>query len=221
MGRRLAFEAVFLCLSLGVGAFFMPLSGRGEAAPDIGPGRRLGAALYALAGLGILASFALEEVFHRSAGALARAVLAAAALAASGAWRAPSRPGANRRLVWLSAWLIPAGLLAVAAFPDYRIEALHVVFVGGFGLLSFAVATHVTLGHSGREAEQAGRPWPVIMFAALFVAAMALRVSAVLSPQRYFGWLGAGAALWLAGALVWTGFLLPRLWRAPLSPEQG
>ncbi|MCC6557103.1 MAG: NnrS family protein [Polyangiaceae bacterium] len=219
IGRRLVFEAVFVCLTLGIGAFFLPLAGRGEAASDIGPGRWAAAIAYALAGVAIAASFALEGGGAARAGALLRGVVAAAVIVGSGAWRTPSRPGANRSLLWLAAWAIPVGQLAAAAFPDYRVEALHVLFIGGFGLLSFAVATHVTLGHSGDEARQSGRPWPVLAFGALFAVAMALRIGAIAVPQHYFGWLGAGAALWLLGAFVWSAFLLTRLWRAPLAAE--
>jgi uncharacterized protein involved in response to NO len=113
--------------------------------------------------------------------------------------------------VWAAAWLVPAGFLAAAAFPDRRIEALHLTFVGGFGLLAFAVGAHVTLGHTGHDGAQAGRPWPVVVFGALLLAAAALRASALAVPALYFGWLGAAAAAWLAGALVWALFVLPKL----------
>jgi uncharacterized protein involved in response to NO len=119
----------------------------------------------------------------------------------------------------VAAWLIPAGFLGAAALPDHRIEALHVTFVGGFGLLSFAVSTHVTLGHTGHEAAQAGRPWPVVAFGALMVAAMGLRASALAVPALYFGWLGAAATVWMAGATAWALFLLPKLWSRAAEPS--
>src|SRR6185312_3901992 len=101
-------------------------------------------------------------------GALIRGAVSGLVVVASGAWRAPSRPGVNRRLLWAASWAIPLGLLAAAAFPDARIEALHVTFVGGFGLLAFAVAAHVTLGHTGDAAAQSGKPWPLLLSGALF-----------------------------------------------------
>lgn len=218
MGRRLVFEGVFLCLTLGIGGFLLPLANRGEAAPDLGPGKLLAAAGYVGAGLLILAGLVLEVAGWVRLGQLLRGLAAIAVLVRSGAWRMPSRPGANRLLVWGAAWAIPVGLLAAAALPDQRVEALHVMFVGGFGLLAFAVGTHVGLGHSGEDAAQSGRPWPVIAFGALFALAMGLRVSALAVPNHYFGWLGAAAALWLLGATVWAVYLLPKLWREPLAP---
>ena len=219
MGRRLVFEGVFLCLSLGIGAFLLPLANRGEAAPDLGPGKQ--ALGRRVCGGGALHPRGARPrgrwwVRDRAAAPRLRGARRARPLRRV---EAPSRPGANRRLVWAAGWAIPIGLFAAAALPDQRVEALHVTFVGGFGLLAFAVGTHVGLGHSGEDAGQAGRPWPVLAFGALFMLAMALRVTALAVPNHYFGWLGTAAALWLLGATVWAVYLLPKLWRAPLAPE--
>ncbi len=219
-GRRLVFEGTFTCLALGIGSFFLPLAGRGEAEPDLDRGHRLAAVLYAAAGLGIVAGLAVEVAGWPRIGALLRGSFALAVLVASGAARGPSRPGANRRLLWLAIWAIPLGLLGAAAFPDRRVEALHLMFVGGFGLLAFAVAAHVVLGHTGGDAAQSGRPWPVLAYGALFVIAMGLRVTALAVPRYYFGWLGVASALWLTAAIVWGLFLFPRLGRVPEGPER-
>lgn len=219
IGRRLAYEGVFTCLALGIGAFFLPLAGRGEGAPDLDKGKKLAVFAYAVAGLLIVAGLAVEVAGAPQIGALLRAVVALAVLVASGAYRMPSRHGANRWLVWSAAWAIPSGLLGAALLPDHRVESLHVMFVGGFGLLAFAVSTHVAVGHAGDEAAQSGRPWPVLAFGVLFTAAMALRVSVTSSPEHYFGLLGIAASLWLAGATAWAFLVLPRLWRAPAAPE--
>jgi uncharacterized protein involved in response to NO len=221
MGRRLAFEGVFTCLTLGIGAFFLPLAGRGEGAPDLDKGHKLAIPAYLAAGLLIIAGLVVEVAGSPRTGALLRGVVALAVILASGAFRPPSRPGANRWLVWIAAWAVPLGLLGAAVFPDHRIEALHVMFVGGFGLLAFAVSTHVVLGHTDSEAAQSGRPWPVLAFGALFAAAMALRVSVTAVPEHYFGWLGTAASLWLAGAAAWAVLVLPKLWRAPAAAEAG
>lgn len=219
LGRRFAYQGLFLCLTLGIGAFFLPLAGSGQAAPDLKPGNRRAALGFAAAGLVILAGLALEVRGPERIGHLIRGLAAVAVIVASGAWRLPSRPGANRLLLWISMWAIPLGQLAAAAFPYERVEALHITFIGGFGLLAFAVGTHVGLGHSGYEAAQAGRPWPVIAFGALFLIAMAMRVTALLVPAIYFGWLGAAAALWLLACVIWAIYLLPKIVRAPEGPE--
>ena len=218
IGRRLTYEGVFTCLALGIGAFFLPLAGRGEGAPDLDKGNRLAVVAYGAAGLAIVAGLVVEVAGAPQVGALIRSAVALTVLIASGAYRPPTLPGANRWLVWISAWAIPIGLLGAGLFPDHRVESLHVMFVGGFGLLAFTVSAHVVLGHTGQEAAQAGRPWPVLAFGALFAAAMAMRVSVTAVPEHYFGWLGVAASLWLAGATAWAILVLPRLWRAPAEP---
>lgn len=214
LGRRFVFEGVFSCLALGIGPFFLPLALRGEAAPDAGPSARRPLVAYALTGLVLVGSLALDESGSTRLGPLARGLVAVAVLGLSGAWRLPTRPGLNRRLLWAAAWMIPLGLLLAAAFPDRRVEALHVAFIGGFGVLAFAVAAHVTFGHTGRAAEQDGRPFLLVAFAALVLSAMLLRALATSVPERYFEVLGAAAVLWVAAVLSWAVLLVPKLWRA-------
>ena len=43
-----------------------------------------------------------------------------------------------------------AGLGLVALLPAYRVTALHVIFIAGFSVAIFTVATRVILGHSDR-----------------------------------------------------------------------
>jgi uncharacterized protein involved in response to NO len=148
-----------------------------------------------------------------------RGAVALAVIAASGAWRPPSRPGTNRRLLWMAMWALPVGLLGAAAMPTARVEALHVMFIGGFGVIAFAVSTHVVLGHTGQDARQSARAWPVAAFGALFAAAMAFRIGAISDPPGYFRWLGVAASLWLLGAAVWAAVVLPGILRTPPAAQ--
>lgn len=218
LGERLTFEGVFICLALGVGAFFLPLAGRGEAAPDVGPGRGWHAVAYAAAAGGVIVSLFAQAGGWPRAGAGLRGAIALAVLVASGTWRPPTRPGTNRRLLWMAMWAIPVGLFGAASFPGVRVEALHVMFVGGFGVLAFSVATHVTFGHTGQEARQGARAWPVAAFGLLFAVAMMFRISALADPNSYFRSLGIAASVWLLGTIVWAAYVLPSILRAPAPP---
>jgi uncharacterized protein involved in response to NO len=223
VGRSLALEGVFTCLVLGIGGFFFALALHGQPPPDLGKGRgeaRKAAAL-AIAGGLVIASLVMQERGLVREGLALRAVVAAAVLAAARGLARPARPGLNRRTVWLSAWAVPLGLGLAAVFPDDRVAWMHVAYIGGFGLLAFAVAAHVTLGHGGHESARDGRPWQLLAFGALFAAAMLLRATLARVPDLYFGWLAAAAALWLAGAIVWAVFLVPKMWRPPAGGEVG
>src|SRR3569623_2820137 len=69
LGERLTFEGVFICLALGVGAFFLPLAGRGESAPAVGPGRGWPATASAAAAAGVIVSLVAEAGGWPRAGA--------------------------------------------------------------------------------------------------------------------------------------------------------
>lgn len=223
LGRSLALEGVFTCLVLGIGGFFFALALRGDPPPDLGKnkGDLRRALLFGAAGAGLLGGLVVQELGFVRAGLLVRAALAALVLASARGYEAPVKPGANRRAVWLAAWAIPAGLLLAAVFPEDRIACMHVTYVGGFGLLAFAVAAHVALGHGGYDAQRDGWPWQVFAFAGLFVTAMVLRATATRMPDVYMGWLATAAAVWVAGAVLWAVFLVPKMWTPPIGAAAG
>jgi hypothetical protein len=181
--------------------------------PDLGSDRRevRKAVGYSIGGLLIFVSFLLEQLGWLRGGPLLRAAVVTLGLGVgSGAWRAPRKSGAHRRLVWLSVWLMPLGLIASALWPDYRVPALHILFIGGFGLMAFAVATHVVLAHLNLEQLALGRPAAVVILGIAFLLALCARLAADMS-DTYFDHLGWAAAIWLVGSAVWLAFLGPKL----------
>src|SRR5262249_18092888 len=93
--------------------------------------------------------------------------------------------------------------------PDYRVPALHVTFVGGFALLAFSVATHVTASHLDLPRLRDGRSPLVAGVATAVLLAMLGRVTAD-ATHTYFEHLASAGAVWIAGTAVWVGALLPR-----------
>src|SRR5262249_52741307 len=146
LARLLVEQGVFLCLVVGIGGLVLPLMAGAPPPPDLGssPRERVKAAAYALAGTTVLASLLIERAGWVRLGPVVRAAVVAMGLGlGGGAWRPPARPGLHRRLVWLAVWMTPFGLALSGIRPDYRVPALHVLFIGGFSLLAFGVATHV------------------------------------------------------------------------------
>lgn len=225
LGRLFIEQGVFLCLAIGIGSMVIPIIGGAPPPADLGssPRERGKLAAYALLGGALGMSMVLEAVGWMRGGPFLRAVLVGAGLVlGGGAARPPKKPGLHRRLVWLAAWLMPVGLAGAALAPDFRIAMLHVLFIGGFSLLGFAVATHVALEHLDLESLGSGWPPAVVVLAVCMVLAISVRVGADFSP-RYLGHLGWASALWVAGAGVWLGFFGPRLLghvpRAAAAPE--
>ncbi len=184
---------------LGVAPFFLRrlLDLPTEEATESHHGAKLALAL--AVGLTIDASFVLELFSANTAIAWLRCACAIV-------WLALTLPlrGSNLLATYLRMGLaaIVAALGLMAVLPAYRISALHVIFIGGFSVAIFSVATRVVLGHSGRLALLRQRRWLLWAVLALLVLAMISRFSADFVPMRNEHLIGA-AACWLVAALVW------------------
>ena len=217
LGKLLVEQGVFLCLVIGVGSLILPLIGGAPPPPDLGssPRERWKAVAYGVAGVAVFASLLLEQIGWERGGPLLRALVVALGLGlGGGAWRPPRKPGLHRRLVWISVWMVPLGLAASALWPDYRVPALHILFIGGFALMAFAVATHVAYAHLDLQRLATGRPPAVVALAAGFLLALLARLAADMS-DTYFIHLGCAAACWIAGSAVWLASLAPHFLRRP------
>ncbi|MFQ5745383.1 MAG: NnrS family protein [Acidobacteriota bacterium] len=215
LGRLLIEQGVFLCFAVGIGSLVLPLMAGAAPPPDMGssPRETWRALAYVAAGGGIFFSLLLEHLGWLRAGPLIRAAIVGVGLGiGGGVWRRPDKPGLHRKLTWAAAWLMPAGLIVSAVWPDYRIPALHILFIGGFAVMAFGVATHVIYGHLEMEKAALGHPPAVIILGVALLLALGMRLTADVS-DTYFAHIGWAAACWLVGTAVWLGALAPRLLR--------
>jgi uncharacterized protein involved in response to NO len=205
VGRLLVEQGLFLCLVMGAGALVLPLMAGAAPPADIGSSPEVArqAVAYTAAGVAVVATLVAEARGSARVAPIVRGVIVAVTLAiGAGARRGPMQPGWNRRVAWLAVWLIPTGILLSGLLPDYRVPALHVTFVGGFGLLAFAVGTHVTAAHLDLVALRDGRSPLVAVIALASLVALLGRVTAD-ATQTYFEHLAAAAAVWIAGSAIW------------------
>lgn len=127
----------------------------------------------------------------------------------------PRTPDFYAWLLWISLWMVVLGNWAVFFLPAHRTAVLHLVFLGGFSLMTFAVATVVTLSHSG-DAGRMRQPLPVLwLVAAGLGLALGLRLAAPFFPQEYFKLLGAAGVCWLLAGALWLLFAWPRFLKFP------
>lgn len=210
IGRGLVLQGVFTCLVIGVGGMLIPLLTRGDPPLEgSGLGRR---ALHLAAAAIFLASFWVEGLVSLRAGfALRAAVVAAALIPSARLWRLPNVAGLHRKLVWVAAWMLPLGFASVAILPEYRRIGLHIVFIGCFALLTFAISLHVVLAHGGRLRLLDATPWQVPTVAGLISVALGARLMVDLWPTHFELWLGTAAAAFLAATIAWLHLALPRL----------
>ena len=166
------------------------------------------AALSALIGLVIIGTFLLESLGPFRGASWIRASAIAVYLALRMPWRGRTFLADYLRISLL---LILAGFIVIALWPNFRIAGLHIVFITGFNLIVFTVATRVVLGHSGQLDRLKGRPWFFIIMSAFLFLALISRVTADLAPAaRTIHLLGA-ALCWLAGALLWFVKTIPKV----------
>ena len=217
-GAMLLNQAFVLFPLLGIGTFLLPrfLRLRDVRAVaeerSVSTGWWLRAAFACATGLALLGSFWLEAS-HSAAPTAAwlRAIGATVFLAAMVPFHRQSLPP---RTASLAAQLALLALVASLIFPLFwsaqRVAGLHIVFLGGFSLITFTVATRVVLGHSGNEALFETRLPSLQIATLLLLIGSVLRAVGDFSPARPH-WLSAASYVWMLAAGVWGFSVLPKV----------
>ena len=217
-GAMLLNQAFVLFLLLGIGTFLLP---RFLRLRDVRPmaeertassGWSLRAAFSAATGLALLASYWMEACNPATpAAAWLRGIAAIVYLAAMVPFQRQSFPLRTAPVAaQLALFALVAGLVFPLFWPDQRIAGLHVVFLGGFSLITFTVATRVVLGHSGNEALFETRLPSLQVAVFLLLAGTVLRAVGDFLPTRPH-WLSAASYLWMVAAGVWGFSVLPKV----------
>ena len=101
----------------------------------------------------------------------------------------------------------------IAAFPAFRVSLLHLTLIGGFAVITFTVATRVVFGHSGNLEKLKSRNGWLLVAVGLMLFGMATRISGDLWPKIMAYHYIYGAVLWIAGVLLWSSCVLPKVLR--------
>jgi uncharacterized protein involved in response to NO len=226
LGKRLLTEGMVLLLVLGIGGFLGPrLLGFAQLpqftnirlANTEPAGKK--ALLYKVAGLSILLSLISEYGFGITAMAFVRAALVSIVILSTvQPWRLPSLRTTLAWCVWCAHWFVILAVWVVAFIPRYRIDFLHILFIGGFTLLILAIGTRVTLSHGGHGLSKERRSWPLRIGIGTGLIAMLARLGAPFAGLTYFAHLAWAAILWIIGMLFWGVFVF-RLIRIPPAPQ--
>jgi uncharacterized protein involved in response to NO len=131
----------------------------------------------------------------------------------------PQTEGLYIRLAWISVWMVVVGLWLTAVFPQYCVAMLHICFIGGFSLMTFVVGTMVVMSHAGKS-DQLKKPLWILWIIALAMGfALFKRIFVINFPDVYFKFLGLSSAAWIAGAVAWLIFIVPKLFIVPAEDE--
>ena len=160
---------------------------------------------------------------------LADAPLALAALHHSWVWQ--FRRSFHARLLamlhiaflWLAIamtlYTVQSALLLVTGVDYLGRAPLHALGIGFFTGMVVAMASRVTLGHSGRALEADNPTWAVLL--GVNIAAV-LRILAEFSSGSIAGMLNAlAAAIWLVSFLLWIWLYAPMVLRPRLDRQAG
>jgi uncharacterized protein involved in response to NO len=217
-GVALLHQGWVLHLILGIGGFLLPrflgLPPRETPESRTPPPGWKPRAFLALGVGGIITTTLAVEPWFPRPGALAavRCVAAAIYLGATVPWVRASVPNVTLTIALRAALaLLLAGLIFPLCWPLQRVAGLHVVFLGGFSLMTFTVATRVVLGHSGFSHIFPTRLLFVASTAALIIAAMVLRTIGDFLPLTRAHWLNGASYLWMLASALWAWRVLPKV----------
>lgn len=218
MQRLLAYQGFVLLPILGVGGFLLPRFFDLPNTHDFAesrkplPGWTAKAFWGLLAGIGVLVSFVVEaHGWDRTGHGLRLLVAGVYLLSQVPIYRSAIHKNTIRTCVAAAIAMTLLGFLAITIYPLNKVAVLHLTLVGGFAVLTFAVATRVMFGHSGNQALLAKRNRWLLFAVGLMLLGMATRISGDLFPAVRVSHYNYGAAAWIAGALLWAFYVLPKL----------
>lgn len=216
--RLLSNQGLVLLPILGVGGFLLPRFFGMPSRQDFPESRRpsgkwiFEAGIAGVAGVSILVSFALEASGYFRAAYAIRFVAAGTYLLHQIPWFRQTRPDTTlSKTLKLGLVLVVLGFAAVAILPEFKVALLHVTFVGGFAVITFAVATRVIFGHSGASHLLLKRHWWLWIALALMLLGAMSRIVGDFIPRIMVTHYNYAAACWIAGTLIWAIRVLPRV----------
>jgi len=214
-GEALLTQGMLLVLLWAVSSYLGPrlLYGERDEVPTVGSSARWQRGVLLFFGLALLGSFCIEMAWSMPWGRLLRAALLSGYLLAKGFYRLPHRRHAPLYALFFALWCAPLGTLLSALWPAGQVGALHVIFLGSFGLATTVISSRVISAHCDAEEEWSGgdsRLGPVFL---LLVLALLLRLGAEMLPLYYFALLHASALLWMGGQALWALRFIPLLRR--------
>lgn len=202
MGIHLFHVGTILLLILGIGTrFFSFLSGLPSEFEGLPPGRQL---VFHLLGVLVAAQLVLAgagvEVAYLGLAATTFVYL----IQVWKVLRRSERPSSLKAAVRVVAFMIPLSFLLCWLEPVRFLAWLHLLFIGCFGLMTYAVATRVTLAHGGYSTNLEVRSRGLWLFVGLLLLSALTRVFyGVTEGEFKIHFLHMAAAFWLMAIGCW------------------
>ena len=125
-------------------------------------------------------------------------------------------------VLWLGYSFLALGLAiqALGAFGLIpTLYSLHILTVGGIGVLTLGMMARVAIGHTGRHMQ--AHPAISWAFALIVVAAVVRGVLPMLLPEYYLWWLKIAGTLWIAAFAIFAWIYTPMLIKPRVDGQEG
>lgn len=208
--RLWLFQGFLLLPLMGIGPYVLPRffgmnsSHSFDDAPSPPSGWWPKAISAIIAGLLVIAGFALEVMGNPLIGQLLRAVVILVwfALETPVFRRAKLSTTPGNAVRWAVIGLA-SGLICAAVWPLTRVGSLHLFFVTGLGLVTMAVGTRVILGHAGHHDLLTGKIVWLRWVVGLLILAATTRMSCDFLPNLRVSHLIYAGWTWAIAAVIW------------------
>lgn len=221
LGELLVEQGMLLCFVLAIGSHLGPrlLYGHRGFPETTTPEAHRRLALLAGVGLLLLASFPVEAAGYPTVGIALRATIVTGYLfGVLRVYRRPHQPRVHLYLMRLAFWCVPAGLWLMLA-PGKPIDSLHLTLAGGFGVLTFVVATRVILGHAGFDELWARDSVRINLPLSMITLSVPMRLTAAAVPEHATMLAAFAGLLWIVGVGLWAIVLLPKVAPWHVAPD--
>jgi hypothetical protein len=227
-GRQMVQVGFLLCMVLGVTGKLAPFLLGYTEDPEQDDEKRLSfrtgkiaVVLHGLTGAALLGSFFVDNL-NPKIGACVRAVVVTLhMLAFARIGRSLKKKTTLMFFFHISTWMVPLGLWIGFLWPSLRVAALHIVFIGGFGLMIFSFGMLIVLSHSAKAALLNSRLIPMKVIGTLVLTALVLRFLAEVASRKYMLMIHMSSGLWIAAALTWGVYTMPKILTGSNPRHQG
>lgn len=203
LANLLLYQGLLLPPVLGIGSFVFPRMLGGDFGEPKTAAQVRTKLLRATAAAPLLVgSFLLEAYGQVAAGYATRAVVAAGYLLLEVSWRPCQGGSLTTGLFWALAtgWL---GIVLPPFFYAQHISIEHLLYIGGFGLLTLVVGSRVLFGHSGDLEGFFAKSWLARILVLLGVLAATTRAVPAWTPSTTVSHHVYAASTWAALASLW------------------
>lgn len=127
--------------------------------------------------------------------------------------RFSDRPSPLKYSVRLVALMIPLCFFLCWMQPHFYVTWFHLLFIGCFGLLTFSVATRVTLAHGSYPLDLEIKSPSLWIFLVCLILSLAFRIAYGLNVGGHLPQLHLAIFFWITAIAIWCGSFLSRIFK--------